>query len=377
MTLVISSLAAGGAERVLSMMANHWAARDWSVTLVTLGPLSEDHFALHPAVARIALNVTGESRSQWAALRHNMRRVARLRDAVRRARPDAVISFMSPTTMLAVIAARAERVPVIVSERTDPTRYRIPRVWAVLRRLAYARASAVVVQTPAVRRWAEEFLPPAIVHAIPNPVIAPPADSAAWGAQSSGSVEHTGGQVVGVGRLDVHKGFDLLIRAFAVCYAEHPDWRLVIVGEGDQRGPLETLAHELGVGPVVRFLGRVAHPTAVMRQSDLFVLSSRFEGFPNVLLEAMAAGLPVIAADCRSGPSHIVRHGIDGVLIPPEDVDALAAAMGALMGDRKRRAELAARAGEVTERFAIDRIMGEWERLLSRVVQGTGAHEAV
>ena len=382
-TLVISSLAAGGAERVLSMMGNYWAARRWPVTLVTFAPLSEDHFALHPKVERVALNATGVSRSRWAALRHNVRRVARLRTAIRAARPQAVISFGVPTTILAVLAARPERVPVIVSERTDPTRDRIPRFWAVLRRLVYPRASAVVVQTPEVRRWAEKFLPPAIVHAIPNPVVAPPTNVAAPGAGPAAasdawvdeSAERACRQVVAVGRLDVHKAFDLLIRAFATCRVEHPDWRLVIIGEGDQREALEVLAAELGVGAAVSFLGRVAHPASVMRQSDLFVLSSRYEGFPNVLLEAMAAGLPVIATDCRSGPSHIVRDGVDGVLVPPENVDALAAAMSALMGDRTRREELGARAVDVTERFALDRIMGEWERLLSRVVGATGARE--
>src|SRR6476646_8205124 len=97
LTLAISSLAAGGAERVLSTMANHWAARDWSVTLVTLAPTTNDFYTLHPAVNRVELNATGVSPTLWRAISSNAHRVKMLRHAIRESQPDAVISLMAST----------------------------------------------------------------------------------------------------------------------------------------------------------------------------------------------------------------------------------------------------------------------------------------
>ena len=371
-TLAISSLAAGGAERVLSTMANYWAARDWSVTLVTLAPTSNDFYHLHPNVNRIGLNASGISSTLWRALSSNAQRVMRLRQAIRDSRPEAVISFMGPTNVLTLLAARTEDVPVIVSERSDPTHDPLAPPWARLRRFTYRWADAVVVQTPNVRRWAEQFLPREAVTVIPNPVVALPDGSGAnddADDAEDNSAETRIRHVVAMGRLDPLKGFDLLIRAFARCRRERPEWRLTIVGHGEQRAALESLAGQLGIASDVRFPGLVAGPAAILRKADLFVLSSRYEGFPNALLEAMAVGVAVIATDCPSGPANIVRNGIDGILVPVDDVDALAAAMSALMDNEARRNELGQRASDVTERFNIDRIMASWESLLYDVTR--------
>jgi glycosyltransferase involved in cell wall biosynthesis len=351
-------------------MANYWAARDWSVTLVTLGSTASDIYALHPAIERVALDVTGASPSVWRALWSNAQRVQRLRRAIRASRPEVVISFMAPTNVLTLLSARTERVPVIVSERVDPTQYRLSPIWAGLRHFTYRWAKAVVVQTPEVRRWAERFLPSEAVHVIPNPVTAPQDEIRASddaGGAGFPLVEAGFRHVVAMGRLDAQKGFDLLVRAFAECCRERPEWRLTIIGEGEERGELEALAKQLGVASRVRFPGRVALPAPVLRRADLFVLSSRYEGFPNALLEAMAVGLPVIATDCPSGPAHIVRNGVDGILVPTEDVGALAAAIAALMDDEVRRKLLGDRATSVTRLFGVERIMETWESLLHQI----------
>ena len=368
LTLVISSLSLGGAERVMSIMANYWAERGWPVSLVTLDIAANDFYSLHPSVHRVALGVSGISTTPVEAVRSNARRITRLRQAIRTLRPEAVISFLAPTTMLTVLAARSERVPVIVSDRTDPTQYRLGTFWSWVRRMVYPHASAVVVQTPEVKRWAERVVPANIVYTIPNPVVATqrrestPAASAAHGMR-----EGFAPQIVAMGRLHSDKGFDDLLRAFARANGAERGWRLLILGEGPERQRLETLSDTLGVAAAVSLPGRVKEPDNILRQSDLFVLSSRYEGFPNALLEAMAVGLPVIAADCPSGPRHIVRHGIDGILVPPGDIDAMASAMVQVLGDERLRTALAARASEVFDRFGIDRVMAEWDRLLRRV----------
>ncbi len=370
--MVISSLRAGGAERVLSRMASYWAQRDWPITLVTLEPTSADFYPVHSEVKRVGLDASGVSTSLWRALRSNRHRVQLIRRAIRASRPEVVISFMVPTTIITLLAARPERVPVIVSERTDPSRAPLARIWAALRRVTYPWAVAVVVQTPDVERWAHSFLRKDRVHVIPNPVAAPPpldasAQASATSIAVASQADDGACHVLSVGRMDANKGFDLLIRAFAQCRANRPAWQLTILGDGKERPRLEALAKDLGVASHVHLPGTVRDPTPALFGADMFVLSSRYEGFPNALLEAMAVGLPVIATNSR-GPSRIVRNDVDGLLVPVDDVAALATAMAGLMDDEPRRRRLGQRATEVAERFNVDRIMATWEAVIAEVL---------
>lgn len=356
--LVISSLGSGGAERVMSLMANYWANERHRVTLVTLDKTGNDFYLLSANVSRIGLDLLCESNHTLAALANNFSRTARLRKTIKEVRPDVVISFMEKTNILTILATSLLPVTTIISERTDPRFHQIGSIWTWLRNRIYQYAYALVVQTNGVWGWASFRFRNCKIEVIPNPVVLPPSFEEATHSQSTETT------VVAIGRLDRYKGFDILINAFSQCVTDRPEWRLVILGEGPERKELERLLHERDLVGRVELPGRVQDVFPILSKAALFVLSSRYEGFPNALIEAMACGLPVIATDCPSGPAEIITNGVDGVLVPIEDVHAMAEAMGRLMDSNELRAHLASAAVNIRKRLSIHEVMRKWDALL-------------
>jgi glycosyltransferase involved in cell wall biosynthesis len=173
--------------------------------------------------------------------------------------------------------------------------------------------------------------------------------------------------VLAAGRLRMQKGFDFLIPAFAQVASEHPDWRLRICGSGRLRGRLQAQIDELGVADVVALEGPSERLGDEMEQASIFALSSRFEGFPLILLEAMSKGMGVVAFDCPTGPADIIDDHRNGILVPPQDVDAFAQGLRELMGDEELRRRCGAAAVETAAAYTMDAIGPQWDELLERL----------
>jgi glycosyltransferase involved in cell wall biosynthesis len=173
--------------------------------------------------------------------------------------------------------------------------------------------------------------------------------------------------IVAAGRLTTQKGFDLLIPAFAQVVDRHPEWTLRICGDGPQRKALERQIIEHDLSNNVLMMGPVERLDLEMSNASMYVLSSRFEGLPMVMIEAMSLGLPIVSFDCPTGPGEVIQDGRSGLLVPPEDVDALAASMLAVVEDPARRKALGAGAAERAHDYALDAIGPRWEALIAEL----------
>lgn len=383
LTLIIHSLDGGGAERVMAALASRLTERGHAVTLITLDDGTGDRHSVTSSVNRVFLDTISGSVSQIAGLGQFLR-IVRIRRAVRTSMPDVVLSFCDATNVLMLLATRLMSVPVVVSERSDPAAQALPGLKAWLRPRLYRRAAAVVVLTPAaaatVAPWCRR--PPVV---IPSAVDVPPADDGPGTPTPPKEGEQVGEpngsgadrarlasrrRLIAVGRLEQEKGFDRLLEAFVSLTARHPDWDLEIHGDGSLRDDLRRRISRLGIDARVRLVGWTRPIWPALRAADLFVLPSRYEGFPSALLEAMAVGLACVATDCPSGPREIIRPGIDGVLVPADNVTALAEGLSRLMGDESERARLGEAARQVVERFGWDAMTDAYLDTLRQAVAG-------
>jgi glycosyltransferase involved in cell wall biosynthesis len=195
------------------------------------------------------------------------------------------------------------------------------------------------------------------MHVVPNPVaLIPPRAPMATPQQPV---------LIALGRLTAQKGFDILIGAFARIAGKHPDWRLVIYGEGRDRADLENLRDVLGLQAKVSLPGITKNIETAFAEASLFVLPSRFEGYPNALLEALAAGLPAIATSGPGGASEILEDGKHGLLVAPGDAVALASALDRMMSDPELRSAYGAKAWNAVAELNVERIGRQWLDLLA------------
>ncbi|HEX4946860.1 MAG TPA: glycosyltransferase family 4 protein [Blastocatellia bacterium] len=356
-TCVIPSIAYGGAEKILTLMANYWSIKGKKVTIITFEVAgTETFYNLSREVTLLQLGLFSDSKSLIAGGINNLRRTIKLRRAIKTTKPDVIVSFLLRTNIRVLLATLGLRTPVIVSDRSDPFLDSPGNPWSVLAKLTYLLAARIIVFT----QHAASFYPAWLqrkVHVFPNPVLV---------SSKQPAYQNDNKNLVAVGRLEYEKGFDLLLKAFAKVQERFPQTKLTIWGEGSQRSKLEELTQRLNLTDSVSLPGTTKELETVLSAADVFVQSSRQEGFGNALCEAMAMGLPVISTNC-SGPQAIVRDGVDGRLVPVEDMEALVETICDLLSHPQKRLQLSTNGVEISRRFNFEEIMKRWENLLAEV----------
>lgn len=346
----IGSLSRGGAERVIVNLAAYFHDCGYRVTIVTKEQDSVE-YPVPDGVTRMLADIEGDEISN-NRITNLYRRIAKLRKIFKQLEPDYIVSFIKKNNFMAITAAAGLSIPVIVSVRSNPAREYPDKVTRFLANTLFARAAGVVLQTG----QAKEFFPEAVQK---KAVILPNSLSEQF-LQTEFKGERRK-EIVWVGRMDENKNPGMLLRAFEKVAQKHPDWTLKYVGDGPLMKELRNLSQKEDSARQVCFTGRVEDVATEIQSASVFVLTSKQEGMPNALMEAMVSGLAAISTDCPcGGPAELIVDGVNGILIPVDDEQALTEALNKLLVDEEYRNRLGEEAKKLIEKVHPDTVNREW-----------------
>ncbi len=312
---ITTTLFGGGAERVVSLLSSSLAELGNAVCVLKYYGVDNEY----PISDKVTvINMSNGCHADYQKISY-LEKVKRIRRIIKEQKPDFVIPFLFQVALCTELACVGLKTNVLQSMRIDPASSPAFKPFRILRDLLVYKSKATFVQNQAQK----DYFPKKYHHKIYvlfNP-ISEGLLSAQWNPPKDQFV------VCGVGRLEQQKNFMLLIDSFCMAFAETPEAVLRIYGQGTQLDALKAYAKKTGLGDRIQMMGRSNDIRSVYEGTSLFVLSSDFEGMPNALLEAMAVGVPCISTDCPTGPSDLIDHGENGLLVPVGDVNAMAEAM--------------------------------------------------
>lgn len=340
----------GGAERVISILANHYVEMGWDVNIIMLLN-NKVEYKLAPEVNFVDLS--DENKSRWAMVPYWLKGI---RGYIKNFHPDILMSFATRINLFTIIAKAFIKVPLIISERNDPKADTRGHLAKMMIPFLYPLADKIVFQTEYAKSCFTKHIRENGVI-IYNPI-----------AVMSKASDEKAKKIVNVGRLDVQKNQRLLIRAFARISEKYPDYILQIYGEGKLREELQQLIEELGLTEKVFLMGNILDIHEKIRDAEMFVLSSDYEGLSNALLEALLMGIPCISTTC-AGSTEIINDGENGLLVPINDIYALTEAMMKLIEDKELAKKLGENALNINNLVGEDIVVGKWDKLIFDTVK--------
>jgi glycosyltransferase involved in cell wall biosynthesis len=349
---ITASLTGGGAERVLILLANGLIKKNYAVNIITFG--GSDNYSFSEKISRIHLH-GGTFKN------HTIRRFLQLLSHYRKKgnRPDIIISFLPPVSFVTILIARLYKINIIVSEHINHLQIGSSRD-QFTRKYLYRLANFTTVLTKFDINYYQKYKANVVV--MPNPCTFDILAKNYHKREKS---------IIAIGSLNRyhHKGFDNLIAIAAPILKKFPTWDLKIIGSGEQgMDLLLNLVKENNIEDRVIFTGFRNDIQTIMKESEIFILPSRFEGLPMVLIEAMSQGMSCIAYDCKTGPSDIIVHNENGLLIEDQNMIAMQTGLEKLIENPELRNRLSINAINSLERFSIENILTKWEKLFAEIL---------
>lgn len=351
--IVTRNMGSGGAERVIAQLIKGWTEMGVQCSLICMHP-AESFYNISDNVHRYDVPKCAENPNIDKIFRYKY-----LRKVITEISPDIVLALPEEIGIYVIPAMFGSGIPVVVSERNNPWVMPYKKISRILRQLVYPFAAGLIFQTEqAASFFSNAQQEKGIV--LPNPL-----DCSRLPDVYEGEREKT---VVSAGRMDSQKNFPLLINAFAKFYEDHPNYKLVIYGEGVERAKLEELAVQKLKDGCWSMPGRVNDLPARIGKCEIFALSSDYEGVPNVLIEAMAVGTPAVSTDCApGGAATLIQSGENGLIVPVQDVDALADGLSFIADHPEKSAAMAAKAVEIRHKLDAETVCGQWMDYLKKV----------
>ena len=362
--IVVSAMNMGGAQRVVSILCNHWSQNGYVITLIsTFSGEKINHYQLNKDVALkyLSNNPFFPKNKAW----NLVWKLIHLRKLIKSQNPDVVISFLTRVNVASALSTIGIKSPLIICERTFPPFPTLNNNFFWMYRILFKGVDRIIVQTDKSKTWLSQNFSNCDVVVIPNPIVYPlPLNNEQPVSPNSVTLQNKK-VILASGRMHKHKQFDVLIRAFSQIKDKYPDWDLIILGDGEERDGLNQMLIDLKMSDRVYFPGSVGNMSEWYERADLFVLSSILEGFPNVLLEAMAYGLPCISFDCDTGPRDMIQDGVNGVLVNPKEKElGLSNAINKMISNEKFRSNIANNSIFLRDKYSVSNIMQKWDNVL-------------
>jgi len=372
MMIVIHSLRGGGAERVVINLLKALDKRDFAITLVLF---QGDFDYTLPDNIEISILQAPSGENILKKSRGFILKIILLARLIKKRKPDLVFSLISAANVITILAnfLSGTQSKVVVGEQLNPSEGlkddRHSRIIGPLMKYVYPQAERIIAASGGIKKdlIANFSLPDTMIDVIYNPVDIEEIEHLATEEVTHPWFHDNVPILVSVGRLTKQKGYPYLLSAFSLVRQTLP-CRLLIIGSGEDEGKLIQTVNEYGLHNDIDFIGFQRNPFKYMARADVFVLSSLYEGFGNVIVEAMALGLPVISTDCQSGPSEIIEDKKNGVLVPVKDEGALAEAILDVLTNDELRRYLCEGARRRSHFFALSNMVEQYSLIFFKTV---------
>lgn len=355
---IIGGLASGGAERIISNLSNQ-LIKNYSVTIITFKK-SEPFYKLHHSIQVIHCFDTIKSPTNiFASLKLNYSLIKKIIKILKKEKINLSIGFITSANIITVIASKIVGIPSIISERNNPIIEDVPKFWRILRTFVYPRADYVILQTNGIKEFYKDKISTLKIGILPNPI------SKELSEERNTAIAKKN-IILSVGRLTKNKCHSILINAFKDI--DIHNWEVIIVGNGDYKSYLETLLKDLNLSDKVKLIEATKDISTYYNEAKIFVFTSRTEGFPNALLEAMHFGIPCISTDCQFGPADLIKDGVNGYLIPVNDQEKLRERLLLLMSNENLRNSIGKEAELSTQQYDSSIVQQKWTEVIERFI---------